>query len=723
MTRVASNSVLVVPPFEVAWLSGKDLQFPAPGRGCVCFEARAENDVTVVFRADTGGSRHYCTDTARGYTVVLGSHRNQRLKIEVDGQPLVDLPGMVISPTQFERYWINIINGEISVGRGEPGHGVVHRWEDPDPNRALQYGGLSSWDKHVGYRDIQVKGPISPSTSEPRQELCSTFSLEHLLYSADLADLQFVVGPSGRRIFAHRVVLVCTCAYFQEISADDKVSMEVVRLPSVDPEVILALLQYLYRGTLKVHKERLEELRELAEDFGVPTLVQQCEQQLSSSSPAGGQSRSGDIGASASGSDPIDLAHMTTTSNTDSLDQMARIPMDTRKLQELQRSGHYCDVSLSLESGMFVSRVHSVVLSAWSPAFARMLANGMQESRTKVIHLSDASPEAVVTMLHFLYSGSLPDMGGSNVEAILLSVLSLAHCFLVWPLQHACCNLLLKYVTQNAHLQVTAEEKVLDAAFIWACDADKISCWQDASVWLKERSVTALSEREGALEHIVQFVRFPSMPLSLLLLIAEALQYLALDQATILENERLSTFKELLYICDGDQNGVCYYAGTSYGRHSWMNPVLIKNLTIAASSPPSRYTDPKTLVSGHFQCTSFAGQCHEDNRTTSWWKVDLGAEHQLICNYYTVRQDGSTNYMRSWCLQGSVDGETWINLRMHEGDTTMCRPGQYSSWPVFGAQALLPYRILRIKLLAPTTSVSNPYHLSLCSLELYGFFH
>eukprot|EP00850_Spirogloea_muscicola_P000122 SM000001S04524 [mRNA] locus=s1:786220:788379:+ [translate_table: standard] len=260
-----------------------------------------------------------------------------------------------------------------------------------------------------------------------------------------LHDSQLAVAMLTRRIFAHRVVLVCTCAYFQEISADDKVSMEVVRLPSVNPEVILALLQYLYRGTLKVHKERLEELRELAEEFGVPTLVQQCEEHLSSASPAGGQSRRGDTGALALDRAPIDLAYVTTTSNTDSLDQMARIPVDTRKLQELQRLGHYCDVSLSLDGGMFVSRVHSVVLSAWSPAFARMLANGMQESRTKVIHLSDASPEAVVTMLHFLYSGSLPDMGGSNSEAVLLSVLSLAHCFLVWPLQHACCNLLLKF--------------------------------------------------------------------------------------------------------------------------------------------------------------------------------------------------------------------------------------------------------------------------------------
>lgn len=39
---------------------------------------------------------------------------------------------------------------------------------------------------------------------------------------------------------------------------------------------------------------------------------------------------------------------------------------------------------------------------------------------------------------------------------------------------------------------------------------------------------------------------------------------------------RQSSFKELQYICDGDSNGVIYYAGTSYGEHQWVNPVLAK---------------------------------------------------------------------------------------------------------------------------------------------------
>lgn len=39
---------------------------------------------------------------------------------------------------------------------------------------------------------------------------------------------------------------------------------------------------------------------------------------------------------------------------------------------------------------------------------------------------------------------------------------------------------------------------------------------------------------------------------------------------------RRSSYKELQYICDGDSNGVLYFAGTSYGEHQWVNPVLAK---------------------------------------------------------------------------------------------------------------------------------------------------
>lgn len=37
---------------------------------------------------------------------------------------------------------------------------------------------------------------------------------------------------------------------------------------------------------------------------------------------------------------------------------------------------------------------------------------------------------------------------------------------------------------------------------------------------------------------------------------------------------RRSSYRELQYICDGDDHGVLYFAGTSYGEHQWVNPLL-----------------------------------------------------------------------------------------------------------------------------------------------------
>ncbi|KAK9270707.1 hypothetical protein L1049_026290 [Liquidambar formosana] len=149
---------------------------------------------------------------------------------------------------------------------------------------------------------------------------------------------------------------------------------------------------------------------------------------------------------------------------------------------------------------------------------------------------------------------------------------------------------------------------------------------------------------------------------------------------------------------------------------------MFQRITITASSPTSRYTDPKSLVSRTYLGTSFAGPRMEDGKNCAWWMVDIGQDHQLMCNYYTLRQDGSRAYIRCWNLQGSSDGKTWTNLREHENDQTMCKPGQFASWPIIGPNALLPFRFFRVFLTGPTTDASNPWNFCICFFELYGYF-
>jgi hypothetical protein len=48
-----------------------------------------------------------------------------------------------------------------------------------------------------------------------------------------------------------------------------------------------------------------------------------------------------------------------------------------------------------------------------------------------------------------------------------------------------------------------------------------------------------------------------------------------------------------MYVFPGDKNGVVWHLATEYGRQQWVNPVLSKRVEVKASSPASRYTDPK----------------------------------------------------------------------------------------------------------------------------------
>ncbi len=79
---------------------------------------------------------------------------------------------------------------------------------------------------------------------------------------------------------------------------------------------------------------------------------------------------------------------------------------------------------------------------------------------------------------------------------------------------------------------------------------------------------------------------------------------------------------------------------------------------VTASSPSCRSTDPKALVSGNFLRNNAAGQQRDGS---TWWRVDLGAQHRLMCNYYTMRHDASPDYPRNWALQVPVP---WAHLNI-----------------------------------------------------------
>ncbi|XP_004512608.1 BTB/POZ domain-containing protein At2g30600 isoform X2 [Cicer arietinum] len=789
---------LTVAPFECAWR--EDLKFREAGRGCVTFEAFACNDVTLVFRENVGSQGyHYKRDSSPHYTIILGSHRNRRLRIEVNGKTVVDAAGVgLCGSNTFQSYWISIYDGLISIGNGKyPFQDVVFQWSDSNPNCNVQYIGLSSWDKHVKYRNVTVLSlahttrpmPFSYSNHyhqvEEEEDLhmhmdYDKWGLNNFLESWDLSDMLFIVGPEERPVPAHKPILAA--------SGNFPFSSFAITLPTISYPLLHALLRYIYTGWTQIPQEQLCSLRAISLQFEVMPLVKQCEDVMERFK---GDNKLFDTGKNVELTYPCIGPHSST---------LPSLPVSIQRLGQLKLSGQFSDVNIYIESYGFIARAHRIVLSLWSIPFAKMFTNGMSESMSSEVTLRDVPPEAFKAMLDFLYDQQLNE-NVIDSSSLLLQLLLLADRFGVTFLHQECCKMLLECLSQDSacpllqvlssipscrlvketlqrricmnfdyfisastdfvllddttffniikhpDLTVTSEEKVLNAILMFGMNAKEIFGWEVVDQLITNSKPELLfGERLQLVYDLLSFVRFPLLQCSLLdklqnsnivrnipdllSLVDEAINFVksglgrSENENNVRFQHRRSSYRELQYICDGDDHGVLYFAGTSYGEHQWVNPLLAepKKITITASSPHSRYTDPKVLASRTYRGTCFAGPRLENGHNCSWWMVDLGQDHQLMCNYYTMRQDGSKAFPRCWNIQGSMDGKSWRELRIHENDGTICKPGQFASWPIVAPNALLPFRYFRIALTGPTTDATNPWNFSICYFELYGYF-
>ncbi|XWS24596.1 hypothetical protein CRYUN_Cryun28dG0116700 [Craigia yunnanensis] len=795
---------LTVAPFECAWR--KDLKFREAGRGCVAFDAFAHNDVTLVFRENVGSRHyHYKRDNSPHYTVIIGSHRNSRLKIEVDGKTVVDAAGIgLCCSSAFQSYWISFYDGLISIGKGRyPFQNLVFQWLDTNPNCSVRYVGLSSWDKHVGYRNVKVfpltqnhlllwkqvdcgeynGGDDGDEELEDEQMGYEKWGLENLLESWELSDMFFIVGEEERLVPAHRVILQASGNF--SLSSSDG---DVVQLQQVAYSILHALLQYIYAGQTQISETQLSSLWALSLQFEVLPLVKQCEKAMERFKV---NKKLFDSGRN------VELSYVSSQPHCGGTFSSG-LPINMQRLQQMYSTGEYSDISIYIEGQGLIARAHKVILGLYSVPFAKMFTNGMCESSSPEVCLRDVSVAALKTMLEFMYSGELTIEETEDFGTLLLQLLLLSDKFGISLLHQECCKMLLeclsedsvcpilhavssipscklieetcerkfamhfdycttatldfisldettfRNIIQHPELTVTSEDRVLDAILMWCMKAEKLCGWEVVNeIMINSTPESLFKDRLQQVNDLLPSVRFSLLPYLLLKklaytslsrqisafgdLVKEAINYIECREAIHGNGQKFqhrhSSYKELQYICDGDSNGVLYFAGTSYGEHPWVNPVLSKRIAITASSPTSRYTDPKVLVSRTYQGTCFAGPRMEDRHICAWWMVDIGQDHQLMCNYYTLRQDGSRAYIRCWKFQGSMDGKIWIDLRVHENDQTMCKPGQFASWPVTGPNALLPFRFFRVLFTGPTTDSSNPWNFCICFLELYGYFH
>ncbi|CAD5319962.1 unnamed protein product [Arabidopsis thaliana] len=790
MVAAKENKFLTVAPFECAW--SDDLKFREAGRGCVAFDAFAHNDVTVVFRENVGTQHyHYKKDNSPHYIVIIGSNRNRRLKIQVDGKSVVDeeASDLCRCSLEFQSYWISIYDGLISIGKGRyPFQNLVFKWQDPKPNCNVQYVGLSSWDKHVGYRNVsvfpvthnhillwkqvdcrEVKGDESGDEKVVEEGTgydYEQWGLGNFLESWQLSDTVFLVGDEEMDVPAHKVILQAS-GNFPLRSSDG----DVIQLRGVSYPILHALLQYIYTGRTQILESELAPLRDLSSKFEVMSLVRQCEESIDH------------FNLSKTAFDSCRKVKLLCPISHPLSGFMfpSAFPVDVGKLVKLYSTGEYSDIKIYLSDHSLTFQSHKVILSLWSVAFAKMFTNGMSESHSSTIYLTDVSPEAFKAMMNFMYSGELnmedtnaakcswsasqrdgvPFWKKDSVCSVLQVVSSISSCKLIEEMCKRKFSMHFDYCTtasldfvlldqttfsdilESADLTVTSEEKILNAVLMWCMKAEESHSWGVIDEMMNYADPKSLfKERLQSLDDLLPHVRFSLLPYELLKrlensnlskeipvfnrLLKEAASFLTSGLISPgnepMFQHRRSSFKELQYIRDGDSNGVLHFVGTSYGSHQWVNPVLAKKINITSSSPTSRFTDPKALASKAYAGTSFAGPRMEDGHISSWWMVDLGEEHQLMCNYYTFRQDGSRAFTRFWKFQGSMDGKTWTDLRVHEDDQTMCKAGQFASWPITAANALLPFRFFRLVLTGPTADTSTPWNFCICYLELYGYF-
>nr|CAB3466660.1 unnamed protein product [Digitaria exilis]CAB3469147.1 unnamed protein product [Digitaria exilis] len=442
---------LTVAPFECAW--GEDLRFGESGRGCVAFEASAQNDVTLVFRQQPGSQHYrYKMDSSRHYTVILGSHRNKRLRIEVDGSTVVDVAAVgLCCSSSFQSYWISIYDGLISIGRGRhPSSSLLFQWLDPDPNPNIQYVGLSSWDKHVGYRNISIL-PSAPQNSvfwsqieyasvDSEQRLCCgkqgfrDDSDQRLpadfLESWDFSDAVFVVGSERKVVPAHKVVL-CASGDFPFETTDGAT----IELPSVSYPVLHSLLEYIYTGSTQIAEWLLSSLLELSSRFKVKQLVNCCNE-ITDCLEVDKLYESGKI-----------LKLSSSRFQDHKFDSFPlKAPVNVQKIGQFLAKGKHSDINIYVDGHGLVAKGHKLILSLWSVPLAKMFTNGMKESSASNIFFKDVPPEAFLLLLQFMYYGALKvDTWDTSV---LVQLLLLSDQFAITALQFECCKRIMECLSE-----------------------------------------------------------------------------------------------------------------------------------------------------------------------------------------------------------------------------------------------------------------------------------
>ena len=156
---------------EYVWLTDK---LKETGKGSIVFEAKAINDIFICFGQTPFKTRNSSNEI---YEIVIGGWDNTKTAIRVQSLdfPVAQFtseehPDAMITPIEYQKYWISLDNGTIALGKGDLGTNKVLEWTDPYPPGRMQYVGLSSWNTPINYRNIFVAPPYQQALKEGWKE-------------------------------------------------------------------------------------------------------------------------------------------------------------------------------------------------------------------------------------------------------------------------------------------------------------------------------------------------------------------------------------------------------------------------------------------------------------------------------------------------------------------------------------------------------------------------
>lgn len=429
-------------------------------------------------------------------------------------------------------------------------------------------------------------------------------------------------------------------------------------------------------------------------------------------------------------------------------------------MAQMWREGSLCDCEVSVDGRVFTA--HRIVLAACSTFMRSAFTVGLAETATASVVLEEVEPAVFEAVLEFVYAGTCTFdeslslavlQAASRLGIKLLEDQVVAHiteridpatCLEVWKAGDA---LSLPAVVEaarkcatEAFVEVAGQDAWLGVAAPW------LECLlaSDELVADKEEQVFEALTRwhaaqrspppHEALDRLLVLVRWPLMEQCFVaeqvntspmvtrggaLAVPVAMAFQAMAYGTRPKPRRRHKW-DFRFESAFDTNGILHHIGTRGGTVAYRNPHELGEVVSSSSSRGIGESAPAFVQHAH--ATSVM---HYTNATLQsfvglrdWMAVDLGEGRSLVVDHYCLRSDHRVDHkLRNWELQGSLDGQTWQTLRIHQSDTSL--PPQAMStaaWPVdAGAQAFRHFRIAQTGV-----NSSGIPHLMCAGIELYG---